>query len=101
MAPSLDKYIDLSAPYDQPVVQSVKLTPKPQRPIEEIAEFWLDHFDKAIALRKPEAVTALFHSDGNALSHPANTRVVEGRSRAFMGPISNHSHHEGNRIDVD
>jgi len=86
MSQSLTRYLDMSAPYDLPVEQSERKSPKPQLPPEEIAETWLDHFNKAIMTRNASAITHLFHSDGivPSLFH-IDLRMVEGCSRSFLG----------------
>src|ERR1700694_2030263 len=62
----LERNLDLVTLHEKPVIQKAKQCPKPQKPIEEIAQKWISEFNDAISSKDADAVAALFQPDGIA-----------------------------------
>jgi hypothetical protein len=64
MATILERNLDLNTLHEKPVIQKEKVTPKPQKPVSEIADKWIAVFNQAISAEDSSAVAALFQEDG-------------------------------------
>jgi hypothetical protein len=64
MPQSLDNAFSSFALTDEPVLQTARVSPKPQVPVHTLAEKWIANFNEAITSRDSSAVAALFEEDG-------------------------------------
>jgi len=63
----LEQHLDLETLHEKPVVQKEKVQPKPQKPVQEIAEKWIAEFNEAIKTKNSEAIADLFLEDGSSV----------------------------------
>ena len=64
MTTILQRHLDLNTLHDKPVIQKERVTPKPKKPIDEIAKKWMSKFNEAITSKDASAVAELFQEDG-------------------------------------
>ena len=86
MSSILERHLDLETLHEKPVVQKLKLTPKPAKPIDEIAQQWITTFNEAIGSKDAAAVAALFQEDGTTIMvEITDFRMVERRPWDVVG----------------